>query len=111
MKYSEELHKRVLQRIHDQGEVISFGTPLVECLLDEITRLQEERRWIPVSERLPKKKGEYLTVTEGARNQYGDVSIWVEPVEFYSECGHWGCGIDRFVTHWMPLHMPPKGEK
>lgn len=74
----------------------------------EIERLQAERRWIPVSERLPERKGEYLAVIEGTRDQYCDVSIWVEPIEFYSECGHWGCGINRFVTHWMSLPEPPE---
>lgn len=42
MKYSKELHEHALQRIHDQGEVISFGTPFVESLLEEISRLQAE---------------------------------------------------------------------
>lgn len=42
MKYSKELHEHALTRIHDQGDVISFGTPFVESLLTEITRLTEE---------------------------------------------------------------------
>jgi hypothetical protein len=99
MKYSKELHERVLQRIRDQGEVISFGTPFVECLLDEITRLQEERRWIPASDP-PKVSERYLCYDK----EYGRMTYaWVDKSWWY---GDRMCSRDDYVTHWMPL--PPQ---
>ncbi len=47
MKYSKELHDQLRKRKKDSDPAY------VQCLLDEIERLQAERRWIPVSEKLP----------------------------------------------------------
>ena len=59
-------------------------------------REQEERRWIPVTERLPDIGIEVLVYSE-------DDGVCVD---YY--------GGDSFgyydVTHWMPLPEPPKGE-
>ena len=59
-------------------------------------REQEERRWIPVAERLPDVGIEVLIYSE-------DDGVCVD---YY--------GGDSFgyydVTHWMPLPEPPKGE-
>lgn len=78
------------------------------CVLAvEALREQEQRRWIPVTERLP-AFGERVICTDGDAvfEQYR-----VEPSCVY---GMW----DRFgmkspmqkVTHWMPLPEPPKEE-
>lgn len=68
-------------------------------------REQEERRWIPVTERLP-ELGERVLCTDG-------VAVFEQyRVELSCVYGIW----DRFgmrspmqeVTHWMPLPEPPK---
>ena len=81
-------------------------------------------KWIPVTERLPKEDGKYLTYYH---NHFGDITrvLWfakdarkVNKYDFYrswkkvwyeydSEYGYFT--IDD-VTHWMPLPQPPKGE-
>lgn len=70
-------------------------------------------KWIPVTERLPEKDGEYLvrlgdksifnTEYESKFGSFGYwLSImWVEDAEWFPYVG---------VTHWMPLPEPPKGE-
>ena len=132
MRYSKELHERILQRIRDQGEVISFGTPFVECLLEEISRLQAEnkqyqnifdiqkmtierlqaeRRWIPVSERLPVIHDDY----DGEKSDccyVRDIHRCVWIAYYRPDEKDWyvlPTGIIlTAVTHWMPL--PPQEE-
>ena len=59
-------------------------------------REKEERRWIPVTERLPDIGIEVLVYSE-------DDGICVD----YCDGDSFVC---YYVTHWMPLPKPPKGE-
>lgn len=71
-----------------------------------------EAEWIPVSEKLPDKDGNYLVVTlngvhrvpevhEAAFWMYMGDPQWREPVEEYGKYE---------VTHWMELPKPPEGK-
>ena len=112
MKYSKKLHEHARTRIHDQGEVISFGTPFVECLLDEIERLQAERSWIPVSERLPEMYSPVLTMAKKAKyprvlsREKETKDNWVWSLRQLS--GYVAYINPKTVTHWMPLPEPPE---
>jgi len=56
---------------------------------------EEKLRWIPVSERLPEKNGQYLVY-----------SGWVRTL--LCLYGEWACDPKESpVTHWMPLPSPP----
>lgn len=79
----------------------------VSALRAEVARLREERRWIPVGERLPEVDSEVLVawsyeedkeqvVSQAWRNHLGKF-VSLEDIEFFG------------VTHWMPLPAPPKG--
>ena len=68
---------------------------------ERIQQLESERRWIPVSERLPDLEVSVLTY-------YCGVCVG----ELYED-GAWEIsGFEGFVleevTHWMPLPPPPK---
>ena len=59
--------------------------------------------WIDVKEKLPRDDNHVLCCTE-TKNKAKNVIIG-----YYMD-GAWRCGMNRNVTHWMPLPEPPKGE-
>ena len=67
-------------------------------------REQEQSKWISVKERLPRNGEMVLCNTKS----------YFEVLQFDGRANDW-CGITRcyplsYVTHWMPLPQPPKGE-
>lgn len=65
----------------------------------EIASLREERRWIPVEERLPQPGDTVLMLMDGK-----------DPVSGWYENGHFHNAYDEpNVTHWQPLPAPPNG--
>ena len=65
-------------------------------LEDYIAELEAARRWIPVSERLPKEKQSVL-----ALDRTGTAYHWE-----YSKC--LSNIFVGYYTHWMPLPEPPE---
>lgn len=59
----------------------------------------ERTRWIPCSERLPERKGYYLTV-----DKQENVGAYVNVHKFFAGTFH---GFFP-ITHWMPLPEPPE---
>ena len=73
---------------------------MVELAAAEIARLREERRWVPVGERLPKPGETVLMLMDGS-----------DPVSGWYENGHFHNAYDTpYVTHWMPLPPGPEGD-
>ena len=87
----------------------------IEALNMAIEALQEpERKWIPVSERLPENGCGVLVTVNGKHNnitfvnaleiaEYGNTEGWI--IEGYLD---W---LDPNVIAWQPLPEPYKGEK
>ena len=78
----------------------------VECeIRDKVYR----NRWIPVSERLPEKRGVYLAtfLEEGKRYverfYYSDFTGWMMPIAWQDE------GRIENILAWQPLPEPYKG--
>jgi hypothetical protein len=71
---------------------------VIEEQAREIARLREERRWVPVGERLPKPGETVLMLMDG-----------IDPVSGWYENGHFHNAYDTlYVTHWMPLPPGPE---
>ena len=78
-------------------------TALVEAIAEleaENARLKAERRWIPVSERLPENISNVLILSRGEQliaSYHSKYSLWYVPF------------VDKpVVTHWMPLPELPE---
>jgi hypothetical protein len=65
--------------------------------------LDKSPRWIPVTERLPKRNGEYLVS--------GKDKVWVCEFMIFGDVGGWcNSAMNPCVKYWMPLPEPPKEE-
>lgn len=68
---------------------------------------REERRWIPVTERLPEESGMYIVTANDGHAQRVSFVLWQKKNRTWNLVGarsYW------MVTHWMPLPEPPEKE-
>jgi hypothetical protein len=81
----------------------------VSALRSEIARLREERRWVPVDERLPRRLSEDVLT---ARGPWEDGGYSISRGWWNGKC--WmSYGSDRdmpSVAFWMPLPPGPEGD-
>ena len=123
-KLVELLREFIEVDVWDNGEFIDkdidFGK-IAENLIDHGVTVQE---WISVKDRLPERDGAYLVTTNSFGDRQSVKLRWFakdgENVDAYDLAGQkdvWylydiECGYVsiNYVTHWMPLPLPPKGE-
>lgn len=77
----------------------------IDRLRSEIARLREERRWVPVGERLPEKYQSVivaLTPDSKGRVEVCEAVHW-KGSDFETDRGNYEC------SHWMPLPPGPEG--
>lgn len=75
-------------------------TRMMNKAADRLRELDQEQKWIPVTERLPEKS---TSVIAFRKAKYLSVLCYSPELGFHSydsECGD--------VTHWRPLPEPPK---
>lgn len=88
--------KEAIEILKDENRDICYGTTLADEATKLAVEIMERTRWIPVSERLPEKNGQYLVY-----------SGWVRTL--LCMYGVWGCNPDEVtVTHWMQLPSVPQ---
>ena len=72
-------------------------------------REQEQRRWIPVTERLPDENSRWvlcLCVGGAMEVLKFDYTMWNWDAQYPGRCY-----MENYVTNWMPLPEPPKEER
>ena len=92
------MFKKTWGELPETGE----GAERCETFIDRTKyTVREKSEWIPVTERLPEKAGDYLVFSKA-----GNYSIQYFYIDgsykafLYAEVGT--------ITHWMPLPEPPK---
>ena len=90
-----------LKSFHDE-QVIHRTLERIAMRMQSIPAadMQEDQRWIPCSERLPKEKQRVMVRCATVGTTVG----WILWGEWMTDLGR-GCAD---VTHWMPLPQPPK---
>ena len=76
---------------------------MVEIAAAEIARLREERRWVPVGERLPPDNVAVLCWVDGC----GSEMVWREKGQWFLSFAGYPIS-DSTYTHWMPLPPGPE---
>ena len=79
------------------------------CIKAEPSVNTEQNSWIPVSERLPEKDGEYITTMKYIGVATGTIYIDVEET-FFDVGKGFNVGVNESVIAWMPLPEPYKAE-
>lgn len=90
-------YKESLQTLPD---IAGKKTIIEELHMFPAVGMQEDQRWIPCSERLPKEKQRVIVRCATVGTTVG----WILWGEWMTDLGR-GCAD---VTHWMPLPQPPK---
>lgn len=105
MNDREKLIELLMDKPYGRGtekEEIEHIKDVADYLLANGVTVQ---RWIPVTERLPEKWGEYLVMIEGDKVPTTLYYEWADKYWFDFPNGR------KFVaTHWMPMPEPPKEE-
>lgn len=76
--------------------------------IKKIIKFLKEKRWIPVSERLPEASGDYLVTTKWKGRYSGNVYVETNMAEYRKKTKEWDC-VD--VIAWMPLPSSYQGEE
>ena len=91
-----------------QGDpfLASVVTAAIGCVENQPSA--EERRWIPVTERLPVSEDTYLVYTERGSVYASHFYTEKRFASGYVRESQWSHRGKVNVTHWMPLPEPPK---
>ncbi len=108
-----------LEELVEERRSISTLLQKVESLEAENNRLREERRWVPVGERLPDlNEANGFRFTCLVRCQTGNVCEMVYEINTFAKQERnrqprwkWQGMISMWeITHWMPLPPGPEGD-
>ena len=98
-----EVLRRPLETISQCRRMRYVTAEVAEIAAAEIARLREERRWIPVGERLPADNVAVLCWVDGC----GAEMVWREKGQWFLSFAGYPIS-DSTYTHWQPLPPGPE---
>ena len=88
--------------------LLDVATPIDVALRKRIAKLEAERRWIPVSERLPEDGETVFVIIHDGFERFENGNE-VARLTYLGNGNWWSWESERYVvTHWMPLPKPPE---
>lgn len=99
-------------RDEDNPNVLDYiqeAADTLEAQQKRIEELEAERRWIPVTERLPKHSDGHVLVTDGEQVKISCRNACYKTASGEVRCAQ-GYGSGMPVTHWMPMPEMMKEE-
>ena len=102
-----DVRKNLVDMLWEYDQLRMMRMSIEECADYLIANGVTIQRWIPVTERLPEKGGNYLCIVKSSlfRGATYQTILGYDKAGFYD-----GCIFVEDVTHWMPLPEPPKEE-
>ena len=108
----------VAHEAHGEGQVV-WSDNLINVtdamnVLRDLPSAQSEQQWVPCSERLPDKMGDYLVTLWDDRGTWVEIALWNETFG-----GRWQAVLYNDVDYsdisnviaWLPLPEPYQGER
>ncbi|MEN6620368.1 MAG: DUF551 domain-containing protein [Smithella sp.] len=122
----EQVNQFLQEHGYDPEQVGLRGEILINALIEnirlreraehaeaELAALKEERRWIPVSEKLPNDNKRVIFIDSEGEEYCGEYLSSMLPHSSVPQWVGYGNyphgGWYGFVTHWMPMPEPPEG--
>ena len=105
--YTKELYKMAREATAIGGSC-AMSTSTLSALLDELDRLHEASRWIPVSERLPETQ--HIQIAFGSMTVSHGFLFERDGVKYWFDSFMQGEYSFDTITHWKLLPTPPEGE-
>ena len=107
----KELEKWATEKVRKEREIDKLITLIEESYYCDIVSLAEDlvskgvtvQKWISVKDRLPEEDKRVL-VWVGENDRYFPI---IDTDRVHN--GRW-VRWDEYISHWMPLPQPPKGE-
>lgn len=100
-RYKRDLMKQA-------ADAIERLDAIAQTYVETVHEIEDKRKWIPVTERLPKENGFYLCLYKHkapggvAMDEGLSILQWIN--------NKWGINDIYLVTHWMPIPEPPESE-
>ena len=97
-KRIEELEAELKDERHRHDRYVDFELAQAK----ELEQMRAERRWIPVTERLPEHSDGHVLVTDGEQVKISCRNACYQTANGEIRCAQ-GYGSGMPVTHWMPM--------